>query len=53
LVNKAVYNVIIANLFYFAIFKAIIPNDLANDYLAGAVLLGAAPCTAIVFVWSS
>ena len=25
---------------------------LAKDYLAGAVLLGAAPCTAMVFVWS-
>lgn len=35
------------------IFKTIIPLDLANDYLAGAVLLGAAPCTAMVFVWSS
>ncbi|QWB95703.1 ACR3 family arsenite efflux transporter [Mycoplasmatota bacterium] len=44
---------LIASLFFFVIFKAIIPNDLANDYLAGAVLLGAAPCTAMVFVWSS
>ena len=26
---------------------------LANDYLAGAIILGAAPCTAMVFVWSS
>ncbi len=25
---------------------------MAKDYLAGAVLLGAAPCTAMVFVWS-
>ena len=25
---------------------------MANQYLAGAVLLGAAPCTAMVFVWS-
>ncbi len=25
---------------------------LANDYIAGAILLGAAPCTAMVFVWS-
>ncbi|MDZ7832000.1 MAG: arsenic resistance protein [Desulfobacterales bacterium] len=33
-------------------FKALIPPDLARDYLAGAVLLGAAPCTAMVFVWS-
>lgn len=44
---------LIASLFFFVIFKSVIPNDLANDYLAGAVLLGAAPCTAMVFVWSS
>jgi ACR3 family arsenite transporter len=43
---------LIASLFFFVIFKALIPNTLANDYLAGAVLLGAAPCTAMVFVWS-
>lgn len=42
----------IAALFFFFIYKAIIPADLARDYLAGAVLLGAAPCTAMVFVWS-
>ena len=42
----------IAALFFYVIFKAIIPPDLAKDYLAGAVLLGAAPCTAMVFVWS-
>jgi ACR3 family arsenite transporter len=42
----------IAWLFFFVIFKALIPQDLARDYLAGAVLLGAAPCTAMVFVWS-
>lgn len=42
----------IASLFFFVIFKAIIPTELARDYLAGAVLLGAAPCTAMVFVWS-
>ena len=29
-----------------------VPADLADQYLAGAVLLGAAPCTAMVFVWS-
>jgi len=34
------------------IFKALIPEDLARSYLAGAILLGAAPCTAMVFVWS-
>lgn len=43
----------IASLFFFVIFKAFITPDLATKYLAGAVLLGAAPCTAMVFVWSS
>lgn len=42
----------IASLFFFVIFKTLIPEDLAKDYLAGAILLGAAPCTAMVFVWS-
>lgn len=42
----------IASLFFYTIFNGLIPNDLAKDYLAGAVLLGAAPCTAMVFVWS-
>lgn len=42
----------IASFFFFVVFKSLIPNDLAKDYLAGAVLLGAAPCTAMVFVWS-
>ncbi|HCT94165.1 MAG: arsenical-resistance protein [Bacteroidetes bacterium GWE2_39_28] len=39
-------------LFFHFIFKTFIPTDVANEYLAGAVLLGAAPCTAMVFVWS-
>ncbi len=42
----------IAWLFFYVIFKAFIPEDLAGEYLAGAVLLGVAPCTAMVFVWS-
>jgi len=42
----------IAWLFFYVIFKNLIPAPLARDYLAGAVLLGAAPCTAMVFVWS-
>lgn len=42
----------IAWLFFFVIFKILIPTSLADQYLAGAVLLGAAPCTAMVFVWS-
>ena len=43
---------LIASLFFYVIFKQLIPAGLAKDYLAGAVLLGAAPCTAMVFVWS-
>lgn len=42
----------IASLFFFVVFKNIIPPSLGKEYLAGAVLLGAAPCTAMVFVWS-
>ena len=42
----------IAWFFFYVVFKALIPADLARDYLAGAILLGAAPCTAMVFVWS-
>lgn len=42
----------IAYLFFNIIFSSWISESLATDYLAGAVLLGAAPCTAMVFVWS-
>lgn len=43
----------IAYLFLFVIFRTWITPELAREYLAGAVLLGAAPCTAMVFVWST
>ena len=43
---------LIAAFFFKFVFRAWIDPGLANDYLAGAVLLGAAPCTAMVFVWS-
>ena len=43
---------LIAAFFLKFVFKAWIETNLANEYLAGAVLLGAAPCTAMVFVWS-
>lgn len=43
----------IASFFMFVVFKSFITPDLATEYLAGAVLLGAAPCTAMVFVWST
>lgn len=39
-------------LFFYVVFARWIPEALAGEYLAGTVLLGAAPCTAMVFVWS-
>ncbi|MDR5898524.1 ACR3 family arsenite efflux transporter [Halomonas vilamensis] len=42
----------IAWFFLTVLFQPFIAPDLANQYLAGAILLGAAPCTAMVFVWS-
>ena len=39
-------------IFFDKIFSAYLSPDLANEYIAGAILLGAAPCTAMVFVWS-
>lgn len=42
----------IAWLFLVVLFRPWIPESPGREYLAGAVLLGAAPCTAMVFVWS-
>ena len=42
----------IAWFFLTVVFEPLIPAALAREYLAGAILLGAAPCTAMVFVWS-
>lgn len=39
-------------IFFRHIFSDFIQPQLADQYLAGAILLGAAPCTAMVFVWS-
>jgi ACR3 family arsenite transporter len=39
-------------LFFDQLYAAIITPEDAQQYLAGAILLGAAPCTAMVFVWS-
>ena len=41
-----------AFVFFKYIFAAFIDPALAQEYIAGAILLGAAPCTAMVFVWS-
>lgn len=43
----------LASLFFQVIFRAFLPADLAQDFVTGAVLLGTAPCTAMVFVWST
>ena len=40
-------------LFFNYVFAGLIPPDDAQAYLAGVILLGAAPCTAMVFVWSN
>lgn len=39
-------------LFFSKLYAAFIEPELAGEYIAGAILLGAAPCTAMVFVWS-
>lgn len=38
--------------FLIVVFAPLIDEPLAREYLSGAILLGAAPCTAMVFVWS-
>jgi arsenite transporter len=35
------------------LFRAYLPADQINSYIAGLILLAAAPCTAMVFVWSN
>ncbi len=42
----------IAWLFIRGLFGAWIPAEMADQYIAGMILLGVAPCTAMVFVWS-
>ncbi|MEH6744153.1 ACR3 family arsenite efflux transporter [Hyphomonas sp.] len=39
-------------LFFRYVFAGFIPTSDADGYIAGLILLGAAPCTAMVFVWS-
>lgn len=43
---------LISLIFFTIIYQGIMSADLATQYLIGAVLLGTAPCTAMVFVWS-
>ncbi len=42
----------IAWLFIRGLFSAWIPAAIGDQYIAGMILLGVAPCTAMVFVWS-
>lgn len=42
----------LAVLFFEVIFADLIQQEDAQQYIAGLILLGAAPCTAMVFVWS-
>ena len=42
----------LAVLFFNHVFAGLIDPAKAPDYIAGLILLGAAPCTAMVFVWS-
>ncbi len=39
-------------LFFRHVFAGLIPPEDADGYIAGLILLGAAPCTAMVFIWS-
>ncbi len=42
----------IAGLFFNYIYSGILPDDVSREFFTGAIILGTAPCTAMVFVWS-
>ena len=41
-----------AYIFFSKLYAGFLKPEQINEYIAGAILLGAAPCTAMVFVWS-
>lgn len=43
---------LLAWLFFRVFYAGLFEADIANEYIAGMILLGVAPCTAMVFVWS-
>jgi ACR3 family arsenite transporter len=44
---------LLASLFIAHLFAPLLPAEQINSYIAGLILLAAAPCTAMVFVWSN
>ncbi len=44
---------LLAWLFIGTVFRPFLPADQVDSYIAGLILLAAAPCTAMVFVWSN
>ena len=43
----------LAVLFFNVVYDSLLKDDTQSEYIAGAVILGGSPCTAMVFVWSS
>ena len=39
-------------LFFKVLFSGLVESETATEYISGMILLGVAPCTAMVFVWS-
>jgi ACR3 family arsenite transporter len=44
---------LLATVFIGWLFRPLLPADQIDSYIAGLILLAAAPCTAMVFVWSN
>jgi ACR3 family arsenite transporter len=43
----------LAVLFFNVVYGSVLDAETQSEYIAGAVILGGSPCTAMVFVWSS